>query len=135
VAAYTYSASRGGDLDRARELLGDTPLEDADGDTLDEELALRSDEQIVAILAREGFTRGVAWLAAALYAENAQQPVRITSAGDSFDLSNLLKAWDALAAPLRAELATLGEVAAATPVRLARIGPITAGADSARKLR
>lgn len=133
MATYTYSATRGGDLDRARELLGDTPLEDADGDTLDEALALRSDEQIQAVLDREGFARGVAWLAAALYAEYAQQPVRTSVSGLSVDYSDRLEAWNLLAAPLRAVLAGEGE--RPPPARAVRVGLLTNPTTDANLLR
>jgi hypothetical protein len=133
VATYTYSATRGSDLDRARELLGGTSVAEATADEPGE--ALRSDEDIQAILGREGFARGVAWLAAALYALFAQQPVRITASGKTIDYGDRLKAWDKLAAPLREALALAGEIPPPVPVRTARIGQITAGDDAARRLR
>jgi hypothetical protein len=126
VATYTYSATRGSDLDRARELIGGCDISSP-------ETALRSDEDIQAILAREGFQRGVAWLAAALYAEFAQQPVRITASGKTLDYSNWLKAWDELAKPLRELLAVEGQRQAPTPTP--HIGRIVAGDDAARRLR
>lgn len=129
AVTYTYSATRGSDLDRARELIGGTKIADATASDPGE--ALRSDEDIEAVLAREGFTRGVAWLGAMLYAEFAQQPVRITASGKTIDYSNWLKAWEELAKPLRAQLAAQGQrpPPAATP----QIGIITAGTE--HKLR
>jgi hypothetical protein len=126
MPTYTYSAIRGSDLDKARELLGGC-------DVSSPEAALRSDEDIDAILAREGLHRGVAWLAAALYAEFAQQPVRITASGKTIDMSNWLKAWDELAKPLRDLLAMQGQRTPPTPTP--HIGLIVAGGDAASKLR
>jgi hypothetical protein len=123
MTTFTYSASRGSDLDRARELLGGTKVADATADDPGE--ALRSDEDILAVLAREGFANGVAWLASGLYAEWAQQPSRITASGKTIDYSNLLKAWEKLSEPLRRQLATEGQRPPPGPV--AQIGQIVAG--------
>jgi hypothetical protein len=126
MATYSYSASRGSDLDKARELLGGC-------DVSSPEAALRSDEDFQAILDREGLHRGVAWLAATFYAEFAQQPTRITASGKSIDWSNWLKAWDELAKPLRELLAAEGQRPSPTPTP--RIGLIAAGGDAASRLR
>jgi len=127
--AYTYSATRGSDLDRARELIGGAKVVEAtDADPGE---ALRSDADIEAVLAREGFQRGVAWLGAMLYAEFAQQPMRITASGKTIDYSDRLKAWDALAKPLRAQLASQGQ--RTPPPPQVQIGQITAGTE--HKLR
>ncbi len=126
--AASYNLTRGLPLDRARELLGDAAVEpyteyipDAD--------ALHSDEHILAVLAREGEAMGVSWLAAELVARYAQDPVRISSQGDSFDLSNLLKQWEKLAAPALARATAAATLAAAgsTPARVATIGRLTTG--------
>lgn len=125
MATFSYSAERGSDLDRARELLGGTKVADATDDDPGE--ALRSDEDIQAVLNREGFARGVAWMAAGLLAEWAQQPVRITVSGKTIDYSNLLKAWETLSEPLRKQLAGDGQAARSTAGT--RIGQLTAGTD------
>jgi hypothetical protein len=131
VATYSYIATRGAELDRARELIGGTKV--ADATDADPGEALRSDEDILAILAREGFTRGVAWLGAMLYADFAQQPVRITASGKSIDYANWLKAWDELAKPLRQQLAAQGQQPPPIPRPQPQIGLITAGTE--HKLR
>jgi hypothetical protein len=127
MPTYSYSAARGSDLDKARELLGGCDISSP-------EAALRSDEDIQAILDREKLNRGVAWLAAALYAEYAQQPVRVSLvSGLTVDYSDRIDAWDKLAAPLRALLAAQGQRQPPTP--MPRIGRIAAGDDAANKLR
>lgn len=99
MPTYTYDATRGNDIDKARELLGLVNVASAD-------TALRDDETIEAVLSREGFDRGVAWLAAGLYAEYAQQPVSVTlPSGLSVNFGALLKAWDRLSAALSADVA------------------------------
>ena len=133
MPTYTYDAARGSDRDKARELLGDAPVDAPGSTTLDADLALRSDEDMDAILAREGFARGVAWLAAGLYAEFAQQPSRISASGKTIDYADRLKAWEALAAPVRALVGGQGE--RPPPPRQAKVDVIAAGTSTRSKLR
>jgi hypothetical protein len=126
MPTYSYSASRGSPLDKARELLGGT-------DVSSPESALRPDEDFQDIIGRDSFAHAVAWMAAMFFAEFAQQPVRITASGKTIDWSNWLKAWDALAEPLRAQLATQGQRVPPTPTP--QIGRIAAGDDAAGRLR
>lgn len=111
----SYDEEQPTDLDKARGLLGDTTVEP-------EERALHSDEHITAILARDGFLRGVAFLADELVTRIGQQPVRIADDGSSIDFSARIPAWSALASRMRAE-ATLvdaeASAAARTPVSAA----------------
>ena len=120
----TYDPVRGSDLDRARELLGITDVSTPD-------TAVRTDQAITAILAREGFARGVAWIAQMLYTEFAQQPTRLSDSGQTIDFSDRLAGWGALAAGLQRQLSTTAaqqggaDTAGGAPL----IGRIAAGSD------
>lgn len=96
----TYDPTRGTDIDRARELLGDTAIT-AGTTTIPDADALHSDPHIASVLEREGWAMGVSWLAAELYARFAQEPSRISANGKSVDLSNLLVVWADLSRPAR----------------------------------
>lgn len=76
------------DKDRVRAILGDT-------DTSDE---LLTDAHIEAVLTAEGsVSAAVAWLADALVARFAQDPVRITADGVTLDYSRRIPVWQSLA--------------------------------------
>src|SRR4051812_35754580 len=103
----SYDEEQPTNLDKARGLLGDTTVEP-------ESRALHSDEHIEAILTRDGFLLGMAFLADELVARIGQQPVRIADDGSSLDFSARIPAWTALATRMRA-LAASASAAAAAP--------------------
>ena len=118
----TYDPARGADLDRARELLG----------LLGGFLTVRTDAAMLAVLAREGYVNGVAWLAAGLYAEYAQNPTSLSSSGESVSFGNLLTVWARLSARVLAGVADpLPLPGAGVP----QSGLISAGAGRASRLR
>lgn len=84
---FTFTGNLNTALDRIRDVIGDTNAADA----------LRTDERINAAIAQYGEDGAIAWLANSLVAEFAQQPVRVTSDGQSIDYSERVKAWQQLA--------------------------------------
>jgi hypothetical protein len=78
------------DLDRIRSIIGDT----------DEDTELHSDEHITAVLAAQG-TVGLAaaYLAFELTMRFANDPIKFTNVGGSYDFSHRMALWQTLAAP------------------------------------
>lgn len=85
----TYNELHPTNKDRVRAALGDT----------DVTAALLTDEHINAMLTEYGYPLGQARLAHELWARFVQEPVRISSFGDAFDLSKMIDVWRSLAAP------------------------------------
>lgn len=112
----SYDEEQPSDLDRARGLLGDTTVEP-------ETSALHTDEHIEAILARDDFYLGVAFLADELVARIGREPVRIAADGSSLDFSARIPAWEKLAGRMRA-------AAAAASSSATQSAPISAAASN-----
>lgn len=112
----SYNEEQPTALDKARGLLGDTTVEP-------ETQALHSDEHIEAILARDGFDLGVAFLADELVTRIGREPVRISDDGSSLDFSARIPAWSALATRMRAAAAQATAASAAS-------APISAAAST-----
>jgi hypothetical protein len=112
----SYDEEQPTDLDRARGLLGDTTVEP-------ETSALHSDEHIEAVLTREGYALGVAFLADELVTRIGQQPVRIADDGSSIDFSARIPAWQSLATRMRA-VAAAATAAAAAPTSAPSSGAV-----------
>lgn len=105
----SYDEAQPTDLDKARGLLGDTTVDP-------ETSALHSDEHIDAILTRDGFLLGVAFLADELVTRIGREPVKIASDGSSLDFSARIPAWQTLAGRMRAEAAASSATAQAAPI-------------------
>lgn len=112
----SYDEEQPSDLDRARGLLGDTAVEP-------ETSALHSDEHIEAVLTREGYALGVAFLADELVTRFGREPIKIADDGSSLDFSGRIPAWTALATRMRA-LAAAATAAAAAPVHAPSSGAV-----------
>ena len=102
----SYNEEQPSNLDKARGLLGDTTVEP-------ETRALHSDEHIEAILVRDGFDLGVAFLADELVTRIGREPVRIADDGSSVDFSARIPAWEKLATRMRAAAAAASSAATA----------------------
>jgi hypothetical protein len=109
----SYDEEQPTDLDKARGLLGDTTVDP-------ETSALHSDEHIEAILDRDGFLLGVAFLADELVTRIGREPVKIASDGSSLDFSARIPAWQSLGGRMRAQAtAALTTTASSAPVSAA----------------
>ena len=108
----SYDEEQPTDLDKARGLLGDTTVEP-------ETSALHSDEHIAAILDRDGFLLGVAFLADELVTRIGREPVKIAADGSSLDFSARIPAWSALAGRMRSQAASSSSSASSAPVSAA----------------
>jgi hypothetical protein len=92
----SYDDTLATDLDRARSLIGDTT-----------DPELHSDEHIDAVLTAQGsLGLAVSYLAWELVMRFANDPIKFTDVGGSYDYSHRIALWQVLAAPYQASLVT-----------------------------